>query len=91
MCGGACRVDAHSVNGSMNADDPCADYTNLPIKFKYPSDKVFEFTDDERFLLNENFKVIKETFGMRVIIGEQNAFVTDEFYSFIDNFRGKIF
>ena len=91
MCGGACRVEACTVYGSMNADDPCADYNNLPVKFKYPSVKVYEYEDNERFLVSENFNVINEIFGKRIVIGGKNAFITDELYSFVDKYSGKVF
>lgn len=91
QCAGGCRVESFAIKSLMNADDPCSDLSNLPVKFQYSNLKIAEFNDTDVFVLNSNFEVMNEEFGFRITINSQSRFITDELYNFIHSYLGKKF
>ena len=90
-CAGGCRTEASAISSLMNADDPCMDASNLPVRFKYSKCEISEFSDRDIFLLIEDFQTMNEEFGIRITVNSQSVFITAELFAFIDTHRGRSF
>ena len=85
VCGGGCRADARSLNQQFCLPDSTANIDNRD-KFDIRADYT-DYPEDMCFSLHTNTIAMNERDGVRLSNMTNYAFVTKEFWMFLDNRR----
>ncbi len=80
-CGGGCRLDAVSMIQSYCGLDSTASSKGNGIEVENKKKSV-DLDENQAMRLNPNIEIVKERCGIRLSVGTNYAFVTDDFYQY---------
>lgn len=86
-CGGGCRSDARSITGTECGMDSTANPVHKLGKARGEK-KVNNLPDNLGLKLNPNVEVVTERCGIRLSVSTNYAFVTHEFYEYMQDNAG---
>lgn len=81
-CGGGCRLDAYSTTGNRCGMDSTANLLNKG-RFISGVQKQSIYRDSFSIALNSRNTVVQENGGVRLSIGKNYAFITNQFYDYL--------